>query len=321
MADHRMVHLFKAGKNIPANLAKKGFAMKMKSLIVCVVLFFCSMSCKSSFQKISFTFIDEPIDVVIPAIEKDLETLPLAIRAIRQYGKNVRNIYVVSPKKLTNEAEWFPEKKYPFSLYDVALAIYKDKTRAKNYLALPGNRIGWILQQFIKLYAPLVIPGISTNVLVLDADTVFLKPVSFLNERFEPLFNPAFEYHKTYFEHAARLLPGFSKVFKNYSGISHHMMFQKNVIEHLFATIESIHHMPAWQAMCHCIDIVTTGKLELSTISEYEIYFNYMFTNSDQGHIRHLKWRNVHSIDSIERYKNGGYDFISCHSWMRTLNN
>lgn len=54
------------------------------------------------------------IDVVIPAHEKDIRTLDMAIEGIRTYGKNIRRILVVSAKQLTVNAEWFDEAHFPF---------------------------------------------------------------------------------------------------------------------------------------------------------------------------------------------------------------
>ena len=127
-----------------------------------------------------YEFTNEPIDVVIPSVEKDLETLDLCIEGIKQHGKSIRNIYVVSDKPLMRKAIWFDEKKYPFSKYAIAFEIFQDEKKARAYLKDPINRTGWILQQLLKLYAPFIIPGISSNILLLDSDTIFLKPVSFL---------------------------------------------------------------------------------------------------------------------------------------------
>ncbi len=265
-----------------------------------------------------FQFLNEPIDVVIPAISKDIETLDLCIEGIKKNGKSVRNVYVVSPEPLTAKATWVDEKDFPFSKYDVAFAIYKNQEKAKAYLAKPGNRIGWIYQQLLKLYAPLIIKGVSSNVLLLDSDTIFLNPVSFLNERFEPLFNPGISHGKQYFVHAKKVIPGFKKFFRKHSGITHHMLVQKNVMESLFATIK-LHNqnMDPWKALCHHIDREASGDVTNLALSEFEIYFNYIFAATNQAHIRTLRWANVSSLASMERYKAEGYHYISCHTYMK----
>lgn len=246
-----------------------------------------------------FTFVKEPIDVVIPCVEKDLPALELCIDGIRRYGKDVRRIIVVSSRKLTDNAEWFDEALYPFSKDDIAKEM---GTR---------SRVGWVYQQFLKLYAPFVIPEISSNVLMLDSDTIFLHPVEFLTEEGAALFNSGDEYHKPYFIHAQKLLPGLYKVFQYQSGICHHMVFQRDVLEHLFADVEAIHGVDMWRACVRCID---TSNCDMS---EFEIYFNYVFARSQKVQIRHLKWANIEDIEWLEKFRRRKFTYVSWHDYKR----
>src|SRR5690349_12611233 len=75
----------------------------------------------------AFSFSNSPIDVVIPCVEEDLLSLDLCINGIRENGKNVRRIIVVSRIPLTDKAEWFNESNYPFSIGDVAAALGKHR--------------------------------------------------------------------------------------------------------------------------------------------------------------------------------------------------
>jgi hypothetical protein len=266
-------------------------------------------------EKVVYDFSNEPIDVVIPCSVKDKDLLDLCIKGIRENGKNINRIIVVSEKLFTNEAEWFDEKNYPFSKEDLIYEIFKkDESGAKRFASNSYNHIGWIYQQFLKLYAMFIIPNISSNVLILDADTIFLAPTEFMNENSEPLFNPGTEYHMPYFNHAKRLLPGFQRVYKEYSGISHHMLFQRSILEDLFNEIYQIHKKEPWKALCNCID---TKEVFGSCLSEYEIYFNFTFLKTNQGKIRLVKWTNINSIQKIQDFKKNNYVYVSCHSWMR----
>lgn len=250
----------------------------------------------------SYIFAHDPIDVVIPAVEKDLLTLNYAIEGARRNVVNVRRIVVVSKTPLTDRAEWFDESQFPFSKQDVCRSIFRVDTH---------SRAGWYYQQLLKLYAPLVIPGLSSNVLVHDADVIFLKPVQFLNGKQGGLYNPGIEKTPPYFKHAHRLVPGFAKYSPKFSGIAHHMLFQRPVIEHLFSLVEKSHKVPFWQAFCNCID-----PKDFSGASEYEIYFNFAFQHTDQVQIRPLKWNNVNTLD-FPSFTRAGYDYIACHSWSR----
>lgn len=260
-------------------------------------------------EKTQYLLKSEPIDVVIPCAEKDARSLELCIEGIQKNGKNIRRIIVVSAKPLTRKAEWFDENNYPFKPFDLALQIFGNQTQARAYLS-KKSRIGWIYQQFLKLYAPFVIPEISSNVLVLDADTIFLNPVEFLGPFGGGLYNPSSEHHPVYFAYMARLLPGLKKVDRRYSGISHHMLFQKSVLEDLFNNIQIHHGMEPWKALCKSIN---RQQVNLSCLSEYEIYFNFAFARSSQMKIRPLKWKNLSNPNEIPMFQQLGYHYVSCH--------
>lgn len=268
----------------------------------------------SEAAKTVYPFKKAPIDVVIPCTEKDLYTLEMAIEAIKKNGVGVRRVIVVSNKKLTDKAEWFNENDYPFTKQDLARAIFNDPKEADAFVKRPRSRIGWIYQQLLKIYAPYVIPDISTNVLLLDSDTIFLNPTEFINDNGEPYFNVGKEFHKPYFEHAARLLPGFQKVYPKHSGICHHMLFQKEILDDLIQTVEAHHKKPFWQAFGSCIDL---KDVDTSSASEYEIYFNFALERTKQAHIRPLKWRNVTSLKNIDRHTRKKKAYISCHETYR----
>lgn len=283
-------------------------------LLTRYILFFCLFFSALRAHAI-YRFEEAPIDVVIPCAKKDFETLQLCIQSIKKYGEGINRIIVISDERFASFAEWFDEKHFPFTKQDVAMNIFGNAEKASQFLADPHSRIGWIYQQFLKLYAPLVIPRISSNVLILDADTIFLRPVSFLHKRRFGTFTPGTEHHKPYFDCMQRAIPWLRKVYPQHSGIAHHMLFQREIIQDLLRTIESHHHEAAWKALCHAIDPQEATK---SCISEYELYFNFALIRTGEVKIRPLKWKNVSSLAEIEKAQKEGYDFVSCHSYLRT---
>jgi lipopolysaccharide biosynthesis glycosyltransferase len=257
----------------------------------------------------------EPIDVVIPCCSKDLGTLELCIQGIRQYGQNIRKIIVISKERLTSSAEWFDESLYPFSKKEIALEIFhQDVEKAEKFLEDPKTRIGWIYQQFLKLYAPFIIPEISSNVLVLDADVVFLNPIEFMTETGEPFFAVSNENHEFYFQHMAYLLPGLKRVYEEHSGIVHHMLFQKSILSDLHEMVYFHHGEELWKAICHTIDL---ERVYASPFSEYEIYFNFSLLRTEQAHIRYVKWSDSPTTKQkdLKNYQNLGYIYVACHLW------
>jgi hypothetical protein len=283
----------------------------MKKLIFCVILF---SSLFGNVEKKTYNFGSDPIDVIIPCTGKDKRTLELCIEGIKKHGKNIRRVIVISSKRLTKKAQWFDENLYPFSKSDIAYALFDSKKEAEEYINNPSNRLGWLYQQLLKFYVFDVIPGISANVLLLDADTIFLKPVSFISEGGGGLLNTGTENWEPYFIHAKKFLPGFKKLYKGFSGISHHMLIQKEIISDLFKIVETYHKNPLWKAFCKCIrkeDIYFSGA------SEYEIYFNFALAKTDQIKIRQLHWDNIFELRKVKKFRKKGYNYVSCHFYAQ----
>lgn len=257
----------------------------------------------------------DPIDLVMPCHPKDLETLDLCIDGALKNIKGIRRVIVVSETKLTDKAEWFPEELYPFNKYTIAFEIFGNQEEAQKYIENPKNRAGWILKQLLVLYHTRVIPGLSSNVLFIDCDTIFMKPVTFFDNDGCALYNPGYEISKFYFDHGARVIPGFKKVFRNYSGISHHMLFQKSILEDMLNVIELNGKDEAWKVLCRAIDKKCMYR---SPLSEYELYFNFAFANTNQVKLRSLVWQNSPDFCRLDHFHRiNKYDYMSFHHYVR----
>lgn len=169
------------------------------------------------------------------------------------------------------------------------------------------DRNGWYLQQLLKLYTGRVIKGIMDKYLVIDSDTFFLKPISFI-ENDKCLYNYGFEYHKPYFEHMKKLDKNLIRVDKNKSGICHHMMFEKEYLNELISLVEENHNDHFYNIFLKFV--VDKDK---SGASEYEIYFNFMLKkHPEKINLRKLKWENSFSLQ-----QNKKLDYISYHWYLR----
>jgi Family of unknown function (DUF6492) len=280
-----------------------------------LILLICSSPLWADFGKIEYQLSTEPIDIVMPCAPKDKDTLEVCIRSLHDCSKNIRRVIVISKEPMTNLAEWYDEKNYPFSLRDVIVEIFHgDESAADAFIAKPASRATWIFQQFLKLYAPFVIPGVSSNVLIVDADCFFLNPIEFISPEGVPIFNTATEYMEPYFKHAERLLPGLRRVYREYSGICNYMLFQKPILEDLFQLIQEKHGVEAWKALCRCID---HEELDKSCLSEYEIYFNFVLLRTNQCRITPLLWDVSCNWNNHQAYRNAHYVYITCHRWLR----
>lgn len=221
-----------------------------------------------------------PLDVVIPVGPHDADALPRLVACVRANVVGLGRVYVVSfdPALRVDGCTVIPEAAFPFSKADVVA-----------HGPIPAARAGWYLQQLIKLHAGRAIPDLSPHYLVVDADTFFLKPTTFV-EGGRGLFNTGTEYHPPYFAHMLRLHPDFRRV-APHSGVVHHMVFARDLLEAMMARVQDHHGgRPFWQVFLGVVDPAAAAH---SGASEYELYYNYVRQFApDRLRVRRLLWRN-----------------------------
>jgi hypothetical protein len=214
-----------------------------------------------------------------------------------------RNIYLVcsNPNITFEETTTIDEKIFPFSKEELLQILIN--------VGITKERIGWYVQQLIKLYAGKIIPGILNNYLVIDCDTHFLKPTKFITDNGKPIFTTGPENDLRYYKLMNFLHPTLKK---NYplSGISHHMFFQTDKCYELIKLVEDYHlnNKPFWKMF------LEIKKYNYDTeCSEYETYFNFMaFYYPNKIEIRQLQWENVKRLNI-----NSLCDYQSVHWYMR----
>jgi len=248
-------------------------------------------------------------DIVIPLGPNERKNI---FRQIEFTKKNVigyRNIYIITNNYYNLQIEGckiVDESIFPFKIHDIARHFVKHNGK--------NNRNGWYLQQLLKLYAGFVIEELLDDYLIIDADIFFLKPFTFINNNSKYIFTSSDENHVPYFNHMSKLHPSFTKQI-NKSGISHHMIFNKNIIREIFDLVEKFHNKPFWFVFIEMVDEHKKYDIDSheSGASEYELYFNYMMKNhSEKIYIRQLNWSNKNYNYNIN--SNSDYDYVSiCH--------
>jgi len=239
----------------------------------------------------------ENFDIVIPVGPNDRSVIDYQIKFTQKNIIGYRNIYLIcyDPSINIKGCITIDENIFPFNIETV------EKFHGKL------ERNGWYLQQLLKLYAGKIIPNILDKYLVIDSDTFFLKPTTFV-ENNKCLYNYGTEFNIQYFDHMEKLDKGLVKIDKNKSGICHHMIFEKKYIDELISRIEKNHNELFYNIFLKLV----TDKIG-SGASEYEIYFNYMLKyNSDKIQIRKLNWKNTFILDT-----NCNLDYITYHWYMR----
>lgn len=264
--------------------------------------------------------ISDKIDVIIPAHEKDIKTLPYCIARAKKCVDNIGRVFVVSRERLVDTAEWIPESEFPFSKKDIEKKIKSGAYR----------EIGWSYQQLLKFYAPFVLKDISKNVLILDSDTIFYKKNKFFDKKNKVFYfnlDKDRDLESKYFyiqsrEFVKRMLPSLNLDLvkedgKWISGVTHHMIFNKSILRNMMKDIENSYNKSAknkkkfWEIFMDCVE------QDKSIPSEYELYFAFMLNNYPKNtKKRRLKYKNTSNLNvrkyliDILRKK---YDYCSYH--------
>ena len=168
------------------------------------------------------------MDIVIVASNKDFQVLIHGIPSIQKYIKS-KHIYIITND--VSQANIMFGSIENISIIDETIFPFKYSDIEK-YVPGVGSRAGWYLQQFLKLYAGNVL-NLSEYYLVIDADVVFYSPISFFNNNCHPIYTMGSEHHHPYFDHMNRLHPSLTKI-ATVSGITHHMVFNRNILNELF---------------------------------------------------------------------------------------
>ena len=236
-------------------------------------------------------------DIVIPIGPKDISVINKQIEYTKKNVIGYRNIYLISYNNDLHIDSCITIKEDIFPFNKDTIIKYHGK----------HNRNNWYLQQLFKLYASHFIPGIMETYLVIDSDTYFLRPTSFIEDN-KCLYCYGFEYHEQYFSHMKRLHESLKKVDENKSGICHHMIFEKKYIDQLFKLVEDKHNDLFYNVFLKSVE---KKRVKNSGASEYEIYFNYMLIyHNDKITVRKLTW---HNSDKILK----DFDYVSIHWYKR----
>ncbi|MDQ0113397.1 DUF6492 family protein [Paenibacillus harenae] len=213
------------------------------------------------------------IDVLIPAIEKDLGTLPFVIDAVRKQSAHViGNIYVVSPLK-PSIMELCRKKGCKFVDEKKVLPFTKD---AIHYRSAKWDRAGWLYQQLLKLCGDRICK--EAFFLVIDADTVLIRPHRFRSGGKTVLYCRNWSQDE-YFNSYRRLMK--RRATAKVSFVTHYMLFERAKLAEMKRLIEKQHGKKWYQAILSSID-----RKKQFGFSEYETYGNFLYARyRDQLHL------------------------------------
>ncbi|GBF77209.1 hypothetical protein PA598K_05744 [Paenibacillus sp. 598K] len=207
------------------------------------------------------------IDVLIPAIEKDLGTLPRVIDSVRTMVRHpIGRILIVAPDT-PRMRKLCADRRCSFINERSVLPITKSDIR---YRSARWERSGWLYQQLLKLGGAKLVS--ASHYLVIDADTILIRPHRFLTPKGKTIFYTRNWSQPEYFATYRKLL---GREPARTSFVTHYMLFETAKVRRLKQTIEARHGKSWYRAIL--------GSMNLNkqfAFSEFETYANYHLSSS-----------------------------------------
>lgn len=249
---------------------------------------------------------NDPIDVVIPVLQKDLGILPLCLEGIRECVRNkIKSIYIISPDD---------ERTKDFCVAHGLIFI--DEAQVLNFKKTDLNlmvcdntidRSGWLFQQLIKLSGCV---GTCDNYLCIDADHILIRPHVFVVADGRPVFYKSAEYHKPYLDNITRLT-GIDH-FSYLSYVVHKMCFNREKIAKLHEMFErNANGKQWWQVVLESYD-----RRQKSGFSEFQLYAHFVESKIERSWQAHsLKYEKMDTYDNLRRRYSSRYAALTFPSF------
>jgi hypothetical protein len=244
--------------------------------------------------------------------EKDRDVLALTLDGALKHLRHVQRIWVVSRRPIHSpdpRVVWSPE---PSDGQLPSLDQLEDLWQSRNPRLT--RRASWVYQQLLKLGAGAYIDGLSESYLALDADVIFLRPISFsLGDRVRFPYSRAAENNPPYRDAYRRLL-GYDAT-TDFSLIAHHMLFDRALLGELWREIEKRHQTPWYDAFVEAVDYSCA-----SPISEMDLYGWWVLEHHPELAVhRQVHWHDVSAVPTaLGRFVLARrWDFVAAHAWMR----
>jgi hypothetical protein len=251
---------------------------------------------------------DLRLDVVIPVAGIDTAVLPLTVAGLRRnLNHPLGRIIVVT---VAGSEAHRVASQLGCDVIDEDSVVPLRRSDL-DYRVGTLDRSGWLFAQLVKLN----VDTLSTEdyVLLLDADTVLIRPQSFTRGA-AVVALVSKEYHLPYFAAYTALLDEHPR--SRLSFIAHHMVMDRRTLIGLKTLIEQRQGRPWWQAILDVCDFSC-----LSCFSEYELYGNYALSRN-RSMVRRW-WENcpcprdqLASLDDLQRRFGSHYRSVSFHHYL-----
>ena len=243
------------------------------------------------------------VDVVVPYHLKDSDVLHWTVWGIRNFI-DVADIIVVTSQSARPKVE------------DLGVTFLDENTIVDEISTEMRSswRWGWYFQQVLKFAMACHVE--TQYYLVVDADTVFLRPVSFFDNAQRPLYATSNEYNRPYFDVFESFL-GF-RPNREYSFIANHMVFKRQIVMELMNCLDADE---PWHNRILALTEPQPPWNSLSQFSEYETYGHFIKErHPEELQLRPLSWdtTGIEPTSWLLALLGRYFDFFSFHDYMRS---
>lgn len=260
---------------------------------------------------------EKSIELVLVSTSKDFDILPYSIDfAITALGKyQLHGIQIIVPER---DLELCKKLRLPKDL-EFTVVNENDLVGAVQFSKLTKffeHRNTWVLQQLLKVKA--VQNSQADAVLILDSDTILLRPRPWFSASGSQILMPSFEFNPYYYEFLSAL--GISEKIPEHTFISHHMIMQPHILNRILSNVGFAELDPLIDYICENSD----RNVQSPICIEYELYGQSLI-KSDHDPYFFERWANLsvsrrHSelffkIPGIKKFLGLFYNSVSFHSW------
>jgi hypothetical protein len=262
-------------------------------------------------------YVDETkeLTIVIVATSKDFRLLGECIYYAEKNLTHVarRKYEVIVPSGDLRKAENLLTDVQHVNIRDEDLLLnsnIRSSIRSKH-----PSRYGWVLQQFLKLDF-IANCSESENFLLLDADTILLKPRKWLYPKGRQLLFNSWERHEPYYGVLKAL--GLDVPKSSLSFVTHHMFIRRSYLLKMFSDLG----VSTIEDLCAKVLKVSLDSEESPFSIDYELYGHYMALRHPNS-ICLAKWSNMNvrlvanqSLDKELSALGSNYASASFHDYL-----
>jgi len=260
---------------------------------------------------------ERSIELVVVSTSKDFDILPDSVNYARKalVPYKIDGTRVIVPIRDISPLRHLETKfDSPIQIIDETTLI--SRSQFQKLTDAFGERDTWVLQQLLKVQA--VLKSTSDAVLILDSDTVLLRPRPWFSNSGKQILMPTMEYNPPYYQFLKKL--NISESVPEFSFISHHMLMQPKILIHI---LES-HGLLDIDALITYICKNADTDVHSPICIEYELYGQYLYRNNPGGCFLE-RWSNISIARRHSRFilkspiarlaLRTFYNSVSFHSW------